>query len=114
MSTEEKMDIIEEQLLAYNARDLERFIAAYSPDVVIEDGEDKVLLKGHDQMRKWYGDLFEASPQLHCRIVNRLRIGKYVVDEEETTGRKGSPTPMHAVVIYRVESDKIVHMRFLM
>ena len=114
MSTEEKMDIIEEQLLAYNARDLDRFIAAYSPDVVIEDGEDKVLLKGHDQMRKWYGDLFEASPQLHCRIVNRLRIGKYVVDEEETTGRKGSPTPLRVVMVYRVEGDKIVHARFLM
>ncbi len=45
------MDTIEEQLLAYNARDLERFIATYAPEVVIEDGEDNVLMKGHAQMR---------------------------------------------------------------
>jgi hypothetical protein len=107
------MDTVEEQLLAYNARDLERFIATYSPDVVIEDGEDNVILKGHDPMRKRYGDLFAASPELHCRILNRLRIGKYVVDEEEVMGWKGSPTPMHAVVVYRVDGDKIVHVRML-
>lgn len=29
------MDVVDEQVQAYNARDLERFLAAYSPDVVI-------------------------------------------------------------------------------
>ncbi len=108
------MDPVEEQLAAYNARDLERFIAAYSPDVVIEDGADNWLMKGHDQMREKYGELFEASPELHCRIVSRMKIGKYVVDEEEVTGFGGSPTPVHAAAVYRVEGEKIVHVRMLM
>jgi len=107
------MDPVEEQLDAYNTRDLERFIAAYSPAVVIEDGADNLLMKGHDQMRERYGDLFSASPELHCRIVGRMKIGKYAVDEEEVTGFGGSPTPVHAVAIYRVEGDKIVHVRML-
>jgi hypothetical protein len=107
------MDIIEEQVLAYNARDLDRFIATYSPEVVIEDGENNVLMRGHDQMRERYGALFEANPQLHGRILTRLRIGKYTVDEEEVTGRRNFPTPVHAIVIYRVEEDKIVHVRVL-
>ncbi len=47
-----EVDVVEEQLVAYNARDLERFIATYSPEVVIEDGVGNVLMKGHDQMRK--------------------------------------------------------------
>ena len=102
---------VDEQLIAYNTRDLEGFIAAYSPEVVMEDGEGNLILKGHDKMRERYGALFEASPKLHCRIVNRIRIGKYVMDEEEVIGRKGSLTPTHAVVVYRVEGDKIVHVR---
>ena len=107
------MDPVEEQLAAYNARDVERFIAAYSPDAVVEDGEDNLLMKGHDQMRARYSALFAASPGLQCRIAARIRVGKYVVDEEEVTGRNASPTPVHAVVIYRVEGDQIVHVRML-
>ncbi len=107
------IDPIEEQLQAYNARDLKRFLAAYSPDVIIEDGEDKVLVKGQDQMRERYQALFDASPELHCRIVNRLKIGKYTIDEEEVTGWQGSPTPVRAIVIYRVDAGKIFHVRML-
>lgn len=107
------MDIIEEQVYAYNARDLERFIATYSPNIVIEDGESNVHLKGHEQMREQYGALFNTNPELHARIINRMRIGKYTVDEEEITGIRNSPTPIYAIVIYRVDEDKIAHVRVL-
>jgi len=108
------MEVVEEQFLAYNAKDVERFISTYSADVVIEDGEGNLLMKGHDQMREQYGALFKTNPDLNCRIVKRMRIGNYVVDEEEVTGVQGSSTPMHAVAIYRIEEDKIVHVRMLM
>jgi len=108
------MDIVEEQLLAYNARDIERFIATYSPNIVIEDGEGNLIMKGHDQMREKYGALFRENPELNCRIVKRIRFGKYVVDEEEATGIQGSSTPIHAVAIYRIEEDRIAHVRMLM
>ena len=107
------MDILEEQVFAYNARDLNRFIATYSPGMVIEDGENNVLMRGHEQLRERYGTLFDANPHLHGRILTPLRIGKYTVDEEEVTGSRNSSTPIHAIVIYRVEEDKIVHVRML-
>jgi len=108
------MEVVEEQLLAYNAKDVERFILAYSEDVVIEDGEGNLLMKGQDQMREQYGALFKTNPELNCRIVKRMRIGNYIVDEEEVSGVKGYSTPMHAVVIYRIEEEKIAHVRMLM
>ena len=80
---------------------------------VIEDGENNVLMRGLEQMRDRCGALFDANPQLHGRILTRLRIGRYTVDEEEVTGSRNSPTPIHAIVIYRVEEDKIVHVRML-
>jgi hypothetical protein len=107
------MDPVEEQLLAYNARDLERFIAAYSPDVVIEDGEGSVIARGHETLRERYGRLFNGSPALEARILQRIRAGNYVVDEEQVTGMMGSADTLHAVVIYRVEGGKIVHVRML-
>ncbi len=107
------MDPIEEQLLAYNSGDLERFIAAYSPDIVIEDGEDHVLMKGLDQMRAQYGRLFESNPDLHCRLVSRIKTNNYTLDEEEVTGVKTAVGPLHAVAIYRVKADKIIHVRML-
>ena len=36
------MDPVAYQLEAYNARDIERFIACYDPEVRIEDGETYV------------------------------------------------------------------------
>ncbi len=107
------MDIIEERISAYNARDLDRFIATSSPDIVIEDGENNVLMSGHDQMREHYGTLFKGNPDLHGRILSRMRVGKYTVDEEEVTGSRNFVMPVHAIAIYRVEQDKIVHVRML-
>ena len=107
------MDPIEEQLLAYNTRDLDRFLAVYSSDVVIEDGENHVVVIGLAQLRERYGALFDASPNLHCRIVNRIKIGSYTVDDEEVTDWNDLPMPVHAAVVYRVQGDKIVHVRLL-
>lgn len=104
-------DPVQAQLVAYNARDLERFIACYTPDVVIEDGAGKLLMQGHDAMRASYGPMFARYPELHCRLASRIRIGEYVVDEERITGRK--PEGEHAVAIYRLAGDKIAHVRFL-
>ena len=107
------MDPVEEQLLAYNAKDIERFLRAYSPDVVIEDGEGNLLMQGTDQMREQYGALFASSPNLHADIVNRIKVGNYTVDEEAVTGFPGASEGIRAVAIYRVDGDQIVHVRML-
>lgn len=105
------MDPVQAQLEAYNARDLERFVKCYSEDVVIEDGAGNLMMRGHEAMRQRYGPMFAAHPDLHCRIVSRIRINDYVVDEERITGR--GPEEVHAVAIYRVAGDLITHVRFL-
>jgi hypothetical protein len=88
-------------------------MAAYATDIIFEDGANNVLLKGHDPMRERYGALFSGNPELHCRILNRMRIGKYIVDEEEISGISKAPAPRHTIVIYRVKDEKIVHVRVL-
>ncbi len=109
------MDPVQEQVDGYNARDVDRFVAAYDPAAVIEDGAGNVMMRGHDAIRAAYGPVFAQSPNLHVRIANRIRAGKYVIDEEYGSGinMPGFPPEMHAAVVYRVVDDKIVHVRLL-
>lgn len=105
-------DAVEQQVEAYNARDLDGFLACYSPKVVIEDAEGLTLMRGHDEMRTGYEQLFADSPELHAEILTRLRIGSYVIDEERVTGRAGGD--LHAVAIYRLDGDGLIdRVRFL-
>jgi hypothetical protein len=105
-------DTVERQVRAYNERDLEEFVACYSQDVFVEDGDGGVLISGRDEMRERYGRLFERSPDLHAEILTRIRVGSYVVDEERVTGRPDGD--MRAVVVYRLDDDGLIdRVRFL-
>jgi hypothetical protein len=42
-------DLVERQVAAYNTHDVERFVACYAEDVVIEDGHGQVSVRGRDQ-----------------------------------------------------------------
>ena len=105
--------VVDRQLAAYNAHDVEAFMICYTPDCVIEDGAGARLLTGHGEMRPRYQTLFANSPKLHCKIASRICIGDYVIDEECITGRE--PDLRHAVVIYCIDkaSGQISHVRFL-
>ena len=104
-------DPVDAHVEAYNARDVERFLACYAPDCVIEDARGNVLMHGHDEMRAHFERVFGESPQLHCAIAHRVRVGEYVVDEERITGRVGGD--QHGVVISHVAGDVIDHQRFV-
>ena len=116
LRTGDSMDPVQEQVNAFNARDVERFLSAYAPDVTVEDGAGNITMQGHAAMRAAYGALFAGSPDLHVHIAHRTCVGDYVVDEEHVTGisTEGFPPEMHGVAIYRIAGEKIVHTRLLM
>jgi hypothetical protein len=100
------MDAVERQVEAYNAGDVEAFVACYADDAVIEDADGQVEMSGRAEMRKAYGDLFERNPDLRGEIVSRIRVGAYVVDEERITGYSGGD--LHAVAIYRLDDEGLI------
>lgn len=102
-------DVIDAQLDAYFARDLERFVACYMPDVLITSASGEVLAEGHDGVRQMYGGLFENSPQLRGQVVNRMALGNFVVDHEKIEGFNlpGMPTSIEAIAAYQVADEKI-------
>ena len=101
--------VVEAQLDAYNARDIDAFLACYSPYIVIEDAVGTILMRGHDQMKVEYATLFGCNPDLHADVVARMDLGVYVIDEERVQGVQADP--VRAVVAYRITSAAIDHVR---
>lgn len=105
-------DIVQQQVNAYNARDLEAFIATYSPDIKIYAHPDTLRGSGHAEMRKTYGDLFKRVPKLHCEIANRIVMGNFVIDQERVTGNPNGAV-INAVAIYEVRDGLIQRVWFV-
>jgi putative hydrolase of HD superfamily len=108
--------VVQEQLDAYNRRDLIAFLHYYAPDCRIEDGRGEILFDGHSAIAARYRDMFAHAPQLHAEVAERLVTGPYVVDQEHVTGlpsRDGGERDLDAIVIYRIEDSLIRHVRIL-
>jgi len=103
---ESPVDVVKKQVNAYNARDLDAFVSFYHPDATVYRYPDEILAAGELEIRERYRMRFDESPALHAEIVNRITLGKYVIDEERITGIDGD-VPLYAVVIYEV-SDGII------
>ena len=105
--------VVQAQVEAYNARDLEAFLANYAPDVVIKrHPSGKVIARGRAGMRPIYAKLFKSSPELHSTILKRVVEGNMVVDHELVTGISDRPY-VHAVANYRVTDGLIDRVWFL-
>ncbi len=106
------IDAIERQLQAYNAHDADGFAASFTEDVEIEDLDGAVLMRGRDQVRSRYAELFAAQPDRQAEIVSRMRVGACVVDEERITGVGNEG--LHALAIYRIAADGLIdRVRFI-
>jgi len=108
--TETAEKIVNEQLDAYNARDIDKFVATYSEDIEIYNSKGVMTMKGHAQLRERYNNLFKNTPNLHCRIVNRIKINNKIIDNENVTM---NDRLVEAVAIYEVVDGKIKKVTFV-
>ena len=106
------VDLAQMQLNAYNLRDLDAFLSVYSDDVEVFTFPDTPVYTGIDEMRQVYAEFFEAAPELHGRLVNRIDYENMVVDREIVTGVPGHDT-VEAVAIYEVLDGLIRRVWFI-
>ena len=94
---------------AYNSRNMEGILKAYSPDSVayaLPSGE--IILKGHDAIRKKFSRIMEPNVNLQIEIVSRIVDGKFVIDKEKITGTvDGKPQQFFGTVVYEVTDGLI-------
>ncbi|MEH6535737.1 MAG: nuclear transport factor 2 family protein [Psychroserpens sp.] len=102
--------IIQKNLEAYNARDIDAFMKDYSDDVKLYAYPNTLQTEGKDAMRKSYSDWFDRVPDLRAFVKKRIVIGNKVIDEEQVTA---NGKIFNAVAIYEVENGKIVKVTFI-
>ncbi|MBD3870871.1 MAG: amidohydrolase family protein [Acidobacteria bacterium] len=105
--------VVQRQVEAYNARDIEAFLSFYADDVVVRrlpSGE--VAWDSKEAMRPRYAKRFAENPELFCTITTRIVHGDWVVDHELVTGVIDRPR-VRAVATYEVKDGLIQNVWFL-
>ena len=104
--------LVQQQLNAYNARNIEAFLEPYSDDVEIYTFPNTLISKGKDEMRKSYTQMFAKMPNLHCELKGRIIQGNIVIDRESVSGMI-SNTKVEATAVYEIKNHKIIKVYFI-
>jgi hypothetical protein len=94
---------------AYEAHDLEAFLAMYSPTAQLQTAAGEVL-RGRRSLREYYRPRFEAG-QCKTELIHRMTQGEWVVDQSIVHDPDQGPLP--AIAFYRVQDGLITEVRFL-
>lgn len=115
--------IVDEQLEAYNARDIERFAATYHDDVELyslSEGLLKPDLNGKENLKQSYGQMFASLKSLHASPLKRIVHGRYVIihefvqQEAMDADNPNRYAPTYKVVAaYEVEAGLIRRVTFM-
>jgi hypothetical protein len=84
MTTKSPIAVIQKQLDAYNAKDIEAWLATYAPDAEQYALHGERLARGHEEMRARMEARFSEA-DLNAKLVNRTAMGNVVVDLEIIT-----------------------------
>lgn len=112
MPTKTPLSVVQAQLDAYNAKDVEALLETYAPDAEQYTLHGGLLAKGHDQLRTRFLARFN-EPNLHAKLVSRIVVGNIVTDAELITRDfpEGLGT-LEMLCIYEVAEGRIQKASF--
>jgi hypothetical protein len=109
---------VSRQLDAYNRRDLAPFVACYTDDVVLEDGDKGVFARGKGELEQRYAALFREHPENRATVLNRSLAPPWVFEEElverdqVAPDGKRTPTKRRVLVVYKLAGELIARAIF--
>jgi putative hydrolase of HD superfamily len=106
------LEVVQAQLDAYNAKDIEALLATYSPKAEQYATGGKLLAQGYEQMRPRFLERF-AEANLHARLLSRQVAGNMVADLEliERTFPEGAGS-IEMLCVYEVVDGRILRATF--
>ena len=103
--------IADAQLAAYNARDLDAYLALFHRDAVLINLPDQsVIAEGLAAIRAMYEARF-ATEGFYCEVHHRSEIGQIAIDRE-TVHTKAGP-PVDILAMYEVTGGQIARIFFV-
>ena len=104
------VEVVQREGEAYNAQDIEAFVATYAENAVITTGPEKtVWIQGRQAIREAYSKMFAKYPSCRSRIAERKVEGNAVLEHEIITGRGPEhPDPWDAGWVRNVVEDGLI------
>jgi putative hydrolase of HD superfamily len=112
MENTSPLAVVQAQLDAFNAKDIDALMRAYAPDAEQFALHGARLAKGHEEIRPRYLARF-TEPDLHARLLSRTVMGNLVTDLEIITRNfpEGLGT-LEMLCIYEVVDGRIQRASF--
>jgi len=116
MNPTSPLAVVQAQLDAYNAKDLDALMRTYALDAqqfaLHAPLQGALLAQGHEQIRPRYQERF-VEPDLHARLLSRSVLGNFVTDLEIVTRNfpEGRGT-VEMLCVYEVVDGRIVRASF--
>ena len=108
------LTVVQAQLEAYNAKNIDALLQTYAPDAQQFTLHGELLAHGHAQMRARYLARF-AEPDLHAKLLSRVLVGHVVTDAELVTRNfpEGRGT-LEMLCVYEVVNGRIQKASFVL
>lgn len=105
--TTEPEAVVQQQLDAYNAKDIDAFMRTWWDDAQLFEHPAKLVASGAAEIRARHLARFQ-EPNLHGHLMSRLAMGQVVIDQERVarTFPEG-PGHLEVIVMYEVKGEKI-------
>jgi len=105
--------VVQRQLDAYNARDVEAILATYAEDARQFEHPSRLLASGSVELRERFDARFK-EPNLHALLLKRIVMGDMVIDHEKVTRTfpEGAGT-IELIAIYEVQNARIAKAWFI-
>jgi putative hydrolase of HD superfamily len=105
-------DIARRQLDAYNARDIDAFMAEWAEDAQYFAFPSTLLASGAAAIRARHVERFREAG-LHGELLQRMVVGNLVVDRERVSRMfPDGPGKVDVIAMYEVENGKIAKAWF--
>ena len=99
--------VVQRQLDAYNARDVDALVAIYADDARLYEHPATLVAQGTAALRARFTQRF-TEPNLHATLLNRIVSGNRVIDHERVTRTfPEGPGEIELVMIYEVVDGRI-------
>jgi hypothetical protein len=105
------VDVVQAQLEAYNAQDIETFCACFAQDCVIADLNGALPPEDLGQLRERCQAMFARYPRNKARIASRMALGNVVIDHEVI--QRSPELRVEAIAIYTVRDGLISRVDFV-
>lgn len=105
-------EIVNQQLDAYNAHDIDAFVKTYHDDVELFIFPNECFCQGKNQLYDLYKKRFTDRPEAIATIASRIVMGDYVSDDETVTGIPGVGS-IRLLAIYEVKENLITKVWFI-